>query len=72
MKKVHLLAKSALGLPAAALATDAFIQKKLFGSGTTLIISDEEMNDTIKIVKSLEDSSLLIKRVGDKIKNEAK
>ena len=72
MKTVHLLAKSALGLPAAALATDAFIQKKLFGSGTTLIISDEEMNDTMKIVKSLEDSSLLIKRVGDKIKNEAK
>ena len=41
---------------AAAAATDAAIHKKMFGSGnTTLIISNEEMNDKMKIVKSLED-----------------
>ena len=45
-----------LGLTEAALATNAAIQKKIFGSGTTLIISDEEMNYIIEIVKYLEDS----------------
>ena len=45
----------------------------MFGSdNTTLIISNEEVNDIIKIVKSLEESSLLIKGVSEKIKNEAK
>ena len=52
------LAKSLLiplGLTAAASATDAVIQKKIFGSGiTTLIISNKEMNDIMKIIKSLE------------------
>ena len=38
----------------------------------TLIISSEEMNDIIKIVKSLEESGLLIKGVRKSIKNEAK
>ena len=68
------LAKSILtALTAAALATDAAIHKKMFGSGTTtLIISNEEMNDIMKIVKSLEDSGLLIKGVSQTIKNEAK
>ena len=43
-----------LGLTAAALATDTAIHKKMFGSEmTTLIISNEEMNDIIKIVKPL-------------------
>ena len=60
------LAKSLLiplGLTAAASATDAAIHKKMFGSGTTtLITSNEEMNDVMKIVKSLEESFLLIKR----------
>ena len=54
------LAKSVLiplGLTAAASATDPTIHKKMFGSGfTTLIISNEEMEDIMKIVKSLEDS----------------
>ena len=46
-----------LGLTAAASATDAAIYKKIFKSGvTTLIISNEEMNDIIKIVKSYEES----------------
>ena len=39
---------------------------------TTLIISNEEMNDIMKIVKSLEESGLLIKGVSEAIKNEAK
>ena len=54
------LAKNILipfGLTAAASATDAAIHKKIFKSGvTTLIISNEEMNDIIKIVKSYEES----------------
>ena len=34
----------------------------MFGSGTTVLtISNEEMNDITKIVKSLEESGLLIK-----------
>ena len=44
-----------------------------FGSGmTTLIISNEDMNDAMKIVKSLEESCLLIKDFGKTIKNESK
>ena len=39
---------------------------------TTLIIYNEEMNDIIKIIKSLEKSGLLIKGVSKTIKNEAK
>ena len=61
-----------LGLTAAA-ATDAAIHKKIFGSGTTtLIISNEEMDDIMKIIKSLEESGLLMKSVSKTIKNEAK
>ena len=45
----------------------------MFGSGTaTLIISNEEMNDIMKIVKSLKESSLSIKGVSKTIENEAK
>ena len=68
------LAKSVLiplGLTAAASLTDAAIHKKMFGSGfTKLIISNEEMEDIIKIVKSLKDFGLLIKGVSETIKNE--
>ena len=47
----------ALGLTAAASVIDAAIHKKMFPSGvTTLIISNEEVNDIMKIVKSLEES----------------
>ena len=70
------LAKSVLvplGLTAAPSATDAAIHKKMFGSGmTALMISNEEMNDIIKIVKSLEESGLLIKGVSETIRNETK
>ena len=52
-----------LGLTAAASATDAAINKNILGSGTTttLIISNDVMNDISKIVKSLEDSGILLK-----------
>ena len=70
------LAKSVLiplGLTAAASAADAGIHKKILGSGTTtLIISNDEMKDIIRIVKSLEDSGLLLKGISKIIQNEAK
>ena len=45
----------------------------MFWSGfTTLSISNEEINDIMKTVSSLEESGLLIKTVGESIKNEAK
>ena len=45
-----------LGLTAASTA-DARIHKKILGSGhnTTLIISNDEMDDVLKIVRSLKD-----------------
>ena len=62
-----------LGSPLAASVTDASNHKKMFGSGaTTLIISNEEMNDVMKIVKSLQESGLLIKSTSERIKTEAK
>ena len=67
---------AALGITAAASAIDAVIQKKIHGScrpfSTTLIISNEEMNDKIKIVQALEDSNILLKRVTKTIENETK
>ena len=49
------------------------LKKKMFGSGTTtLIISHDEMNDILKMVKSLENSGLLIKGVSETIQHEAK
>ena len=48
--------------------------KKILGSGhnTTLIISNDEMEDILKIVKSLEDSGILLKGVSEAIKDEKK
>ena len=47
--------------------------KKKHGSGTTtLIISNEEINDIMKIVQALEDSNVLLKGVTKTIKNETK
>ena len=57
-----------LGLTVVASATDAAIHKKMFSSGfTTLIISNKEVNDIIKIRKCLEESRLLIKGVSKTI-----
>ena len=47
--------------------------KKIHGSGTTnFIISNEKVNDIIKIVLALEDSNILLKGVTKTIKNETK
>ena len=47
-----------LGITAAASAIDTGILKKIYGSGkTTLIISNEEINDIMKIVQALDDSN---------------
>ena len=54
-----------LGLTAAASAADAGIHKKLLGSG-------HNNNTTLKIVKSLEDSGVLLKGVSEAIQHEAK
>ena len=75
-------------LTAIAAATDVAIQHKIFGSDlarmlalrspdlalrtTALKISNKKMNDIMKIVKSLEESHLLIKDVSETIKNEVK
>ena len=63
-----------LGLTAAASATDAAINKKNLGSGghTTLIISNDDMQDLLKILKSLEDSSILLDGITETVKNQVK
>ena len=65
-----------LGLTAAASATDAGIHQKILGSGhnnnITLIISNDEINDIIKKIKSLEDSGLLLKGVAKTVQNKVK
>ena len=62
-------------------AADAAIQKKIYGSGcpsdlpsriTTLITSNEEMEDIMKIGKSVEESGLIIKGISETIKDETK
>ena len=66
---------------AAASAADAGIHKKILGSGrpldlasrkTALIISNDETDDFIKIVKSLEQNGLLIKGVTESVQNKIK
>ena len=70
------LAKSGLvplGWKAVASAANAGIHKKFLRSGaTTLIISNEKMRDIMKIVKSLEDTVLLIKDITQRIENVTK
>ena len=76
MKIVIPLAKNVLaplGITADASAIDAGIQNKIHGSGTTtLIISNEEMTDIMKIVQAVEDSNILWKGVTKTIKIETK
>ena len=80
MKIAVPLAKNILA-PLGITAIDAGIQNKIRSSGrpsssaswkTTLIISNKEMNDIIKIVLALEDSNILLKGVTKTIKNETK
>ena len=68
-----------LGLSAAMSATDAAIQKKMYGSwnsknsgNTTLIISNDDMKDLIKRVTASEEHDILLKGISKKIKNETK
>ena len=62
-----------LGLSAAMSAVDGSIKKKMLDSGaTTLIILNDEMDDILKIVKSLENSGVLLKCVSETIQHEAK
>ena len=76
MKIAVPLAKNSLallGITAAASAIDAGIQKKMHDSGTTtLIMSNEEMNDIMKIVHVFEDSNILLKGVTKTIQKETK
>ena len=64
-----------LGLTAAASAADAGVHKEILGSGhnnTTLIISNDEMDDILKIFNSLEYSGVLLKGVSETTQPEAK
>ena len=76
MKVAIPLAKNVLaplGLFVAMSAIDGSIKKKMLDSGaTTLIISNDEMDDILKLVKSLENSGVLLKGVSETIQHEAK
>ena len=75
MKVALPLAKNVLaplGLTAAMSAIDGSIPKKIHGSGVKLIIEQEEMNDIMKIIESLENSGILLKGVTKTIENETK
>ena len=51
-----------LGLSAAMSATNAAVEKRMYGSSTkTVKFSNEDLNDATKIVKALEDSDVLMK-----------
>ena len=61
-----------LGLSSGMQAADAAIQRSIYGSGhpsdlasrtTALIISNEEMEDVRKMIKSLRESGLLVKGI---------
>ena len=75
MKVAMPLAKNVLaplGLTATMSAIDGGIQKKMRGDGIKLIIEQEDMNDIIKIMEALENSSILLKGVTKTIENETK
>ena len=61
-----------LGLTAAMSAIDGGIQKKIRGEGVKLVIEQEDMNDIMKVIKSLENSGILLKGVTKTIENETK
>ena len=63
-----------LGLSAAALATDAAISKKNFRIRWSYNIkySNNDMQDLLKIVNSLEDSGILVIGITETVKNEVK
>ena len=61
-----------LGVTAAASAADAGIHKKILGSGNNTTLITSNMDDLIKIVKSFEDSGLLLKGITQSVQNEIK
>ena len=63
-----------LGVTAPASATDAVINKKVLGSGnhTTLIISNDDLNDLLEVIKSLEKNGILLDGITETVKNEVK
>ena len=63
---------ASLGITAAASAIDAGIKKKHGSGTTTLIISNKEMNDRMKIIQALEDCNILLKGVTKTSKSETK
>ena len=62
-----------LGLSTTMSATDAAIQKKMYGSGTkTVRFSNKDLDDMTKTVEALQDSDVLIKGVTKIFKNDIK
>ena len=68
---------SPLAIIASAFTVDGAIQRKLRGRGAvrarkgiTSVNSNEDMNDINKIIKSLENSVILIDRVSETVKHE--
>ena len=54
-------------------ATDAAIQKKMYESRTkTVKFSNKDLDDMTKIVKTLEDSDVLMKGITETLKNDIK
>ena len=75
MKVAMPLAKNVLtplGLTAAMSTIDGSIQKKIHCSGVKLIIEQEDMKNIMKIIKALENSSILLKGISKTIKNQTK
>ena len=75
MKVAMPLAKNVLaplGLTAAMSAIDGSMQKNIHGSGVKLIIEREDMNDIMKIIEALENSSILLKGVSKTTENKTK
>ena len=64
---------ASLALSAAMSATDAAIQKKMYGSGNkALIIPNNDLNDLIKIAVALEEHDILLNGTSKTIKNKIK
>ena len=61
-----------LGLTAVVSATDAAINKKIlgFGNHTTLIISNDDLNDLLEVLKSIEKNDILLDGITETVKNE--
>ena len=63
-----------LGLTAATSATYAAINKKILGSGnhTTVIISNDDLNDPLEVIESLKKNGILLDGITETLKTEVK